>query len=231
MRLTPIMQSVAGAKSLPALCLPAGRTADGTGPATRTAASQPWAISARDLDAPLRAHFPVGRPSPGIRLRSPFYFRQPRADTGAMSTFNVALIQLDGCGNDAGANLHRWPAAPRNVATVIDRHGRDVLTYAKVHTCDWVFERWLTSGGTFPVVSLDTCSQGLSPGWIPRWRLPQASLLRADRGAQQWPGVAGAPALGGEAGAPAVGRGLPSRKRRRRPARYIPGLARCGGPG
>jgi predicted amidohydrolase len=52
--------------------------------------------------------------------------------------------------------LQRWRGAPRNAATIIDRHGRDVLTYAKVHTCDWVFERWLTPGERFPVASLDT---------------------------------------------------------------------------
>lgn len=52
--------------------------------------------------------------------------------------------------------LQRWAGAPRNAATVIDRHGRDVLTYAKVHTCGWVFERWLTPGDSFPVASLDT---------------------------------------------------------------------------
>lgn len=52
--------------------------------------------------------------------------------------------------------LQRWPDAPRNAATVIDRHGCDVLTYAKVHTCDWVFERWLTPGDAFPVASLGT---------------------------------------------------------------------------
>jgi predicted amidohydrolase len=52
--------------------------------------------------------------------------------------------------------LQQWRGSPRNAATVIDRHGRDVLTYAKVHTCDWVFERWLTPGETFPVASLDT---------------------------------------------------------------------------
>jgi predicted amidohydrolase len=145
-----------------------------------------------------------------------------------MGTFSVALVQLDGCGADTGANLRlglqacrtaaglsadlvlfpelwqiaytdcpadpagrrrwagraidpgdpwlqafrnlarqagiaiavtylqRWPGAPRNVATVIDRHGRDVLTYAKVHTCDWVFERWLTPGDAFAAASLDT---------------------------------------------------------------------------
>jgi N-carbamoylputrescine amidase len=145
-----------------------------------------------------------------------------------MGTLNVALVQLDGCGTDTGANLRRgleacraaaglgadlvvfpemwqiaysdcpsdpagrrrwaaqaigpddawlaafrdlarraslavavtylqrWPGAPRNAATVIDRYGRDVLTYAKVHTCDWVFERWLTPGDAFPVACLAT---------------------------------------------------------------------------
>lgn len=52
--------------------------------------------------------------------------------------------------------LQRWPVGPRNAATVIDRHGQHVLTYAKVHTCDWVFERWLTPGDAFPVAELDT---------------------------------------------------------------------------
>jgi N-carbamoylputrescine amidase len=52
--------------------------------------------------------------------------------------------------------LQRWSGPPRNAATLIDRHGRDVLTYAKVHTCDWVFERWLTPGDGFPVADLDT---------------------------------------------------------------------------
>jgi predicted amidohydrolase len=52
--------------------------------------------------------------------------------------------------------LQRWPAGPRNAATIIDWNGHDVLTYAKVHTCDWVFERWLTPGAAFPVASLGT---------------------------------------------------------------------------
>jgi predicted amidohydrolase len=54
--------------------------------------------------------------------------------------------------------LQEWEGAPRNAATVIDRHGRDVLTYAKVHTCDWVFEKWLTPGDGFPVADLKTAA-------------------------------------------------------------------------
>jgi N-carbamoylputrescine amidase len=154
----------------------------------------------------------------------------PPADTVGMSTFDIALIQADGCGTDTRANLgrglaacrmaadrgadlalfpelwqiaytdcpagpadrrrwgdraidpgdpwlqafrdlarqaglaiavtylQRWPGGPRNVATIIDRHGEDVLTYAKVHTCDWVFEQWLTPGDAFPVADVDTRS-------------------------------------------------------------------------
>lgn len=58
----------------------------------------------------------------------------------------------------------RWPGAPRNTATIIDRHSRDVLTHAKVHSCDWVFGRWLTPGETFPVASLDTPGRPVRAG-------------------------------------------------------------------
>src|SRR5579885_2051168 len=33
--------------------------------------------------------------------------------------------------------LERWPGAPRNSMSLIDRHGEIVQTYAKVHTCDF----------------------------------------------------------------------------------------------
>lgn len=51
--------------------------------------------------------------------------------------------------------LERWPRSPRNTALLIDRHGQDVLCYAKVHTCDWGMERALTPGETFDVARLD----------------------------------------------------------------------------
>jgi N-carbamoylputrescine amidase len=52
--------------------------------------------------------------------------------------------------------LEKWPAAPRNVLSLIDRHGEICLTYAKVHTCDWDRESTLTPGGDFLVCDLDT---------------------------------------------------------------------------
>ncbi len=37
--------------------------------------------------------------------------------------------------------LERWPAgAPRNTVSLIGRRGEIVLTYAKVHTCDFSLE-------------------------------------------------------------------------------------------
>ena len=51
--------------------------------------------------------------------------------------------------------LERWPGSPRNAALLIDRHGQDVLCYAKVHTCDWGMEKALTPGQSFEVARLD----------------------------------------------------------------------------
>jgi predicted amidohydrolase len=53
--------------------------------------------------------------------------------------------------------LEQWPGAPRNTVSLIDRHGEIVLTYAKVHTCDFdPMEDALTAGDDFPVATLDT---------------------------------------------------------------------------
>ncbi len=65
----------------------------------------------------------------------------------AASELNLAIL---------ATFLERWPCAPRNTALLIDRHGQDVLCYAKVHTCDWGMERALTPGASFEVARLDT---------------------------------------------------------------------------
>lgn len=51
--------------------------------------------------------------------------------------------------------LEQFSPAPRNTLCLFDRLGRRVLTYAKVHTCDFDVERLLTPGEDFPVASLD----------------------------------------------------------------------------
>jgi predicted amidohydrolase len=52
--------------------------------------------------------------------------------------------------------LEKWEGAPRNSVSLIDRHGQLVLTYAKVHTCEFDVEAALTPGDDFPVCPLDT---------------------------------------------------------------------------
>jgi predicted amidohydrolase len=52
--------------------------------------------------------------------------------------------------------LEKWPGAPRNSVSIIDRRGEIVLTYAKVHTCDFDIECELTPGDDFKVCTLDT---------------------------------------------------------------------------
>jgi len=53
--------------------------------------------------------------------------------------------------------LQAWEPFPRNALTLFDRHGEEVFTYAKVHTCDFQFmERSLTPGDDFYVGTLDT---------------------------------------------------------------------------
>ncbi len=64
----------------------------------------------------------------------------------AASDLNLAIV---------ATFLERWPGSPRNTALLIDRHGRDVLCYAKVHTCDWGMEKALTPGESFEVARLD----------------------------------------------------------------------------
>ena len=52
--------------------------------------------------------------------------------------------------------LESYEPSPRNTLILFDRWGRRVLTYAKVHTCDFDVERGLTPGEDFYVTDLDT---------------------------------------------------------------------------
>jgi predicted amidohydrolase len=52
--------------------------------------------------------------------------------------------------------LERWPGRPRNTVSVIDRQGEILLTYAKVHTCEFDVERYCAPGEEFPVATLET---------------------------------------------------------------------------
>lgn len=52
--------------------------------------------------------------------------------------------------------LEAWEPLPRNTMALIDRYGQNILTYAKVHTCDFGEECRLTPGDGFYVADLDT---------------------------------------------------------------------------
>lgn len=52
--------------------------------------------------------------------------------------------------------LEAWEPLPRNTLVLIDRYGHNILTYAKVHTCDFGEECRLTPGDGFYVADLDT---------------------------------------------------------------------------
>jgi predicted amidohydrolase len=61
--------------------------------------------------------------------------------------------------------LEKWPGAPRNTVSLIDRHGEIVLTYAKVHTCDFdEQEAACTPGDDFCVCTLDTAKGPVNIG-------------------------------------------------------------------
>ena len=60
--------------------------------------------------------------------------------------------------------LERYEPAPRNTLTLFDRHGNAVLTYAKVHTCDFGDEVRLTPGDGFCTASLDTANGPVQVG-------------------------------------------------------------------
>ncbi len=65
----------------------------------------------------------------------------------------------------AATYLERSSAEPRNVVTLFDAHGCEVLTYAKVHTCSFDLpEQALARGTEFPVARLETATGQLAVG-------------------------------------------------------------------
>lgn len=52
--------------------------------------------------------------------------------------------------------LESHEPSPRNTVCIFDRFGNQILTYAKVHTCDFGDEGVLSAGDDFPVAELNT---------------------------------------------------------------------------
>lgn len=61
--------------------------------------------------------------------------------------------------------LERWEGGgPRNTMVLFDRFGERRLVYAKVHTCDFEAERYLTAGEDFYTAGLDTAQGPVQVG-------------------------------------------------------------------
>ncbi len=54
--------------------------------------------------------------------------------------------------------LEKSSGLPRDSVSIIDRHGKNLMTYAKVHTCDFSFDALCAPGDDFYVCSLDTAA-------------------------------------------------------------------------
>ena len=76
------------------------------------------------------------------------------ADSAFVRSFGEAAKELNMA---VGITLlEKFQGGPRNTLILFDRFGERVLTYAKVHTCDFDVEQNLTPGDDFYVAELDT---------------------------------------------------------------------------
>jgi predicted amidohydrolase len=82
--------------------------------------------------------------------------------------------------------LERWEGRPRNSVSIIDRRGEIVLTYAKVHTCEFDAERELTPGDDFPVCALGTEADEVKIGCMICYdrEFPESARILMLRGAE-----------------------------------------------
>jgi N-carbamoylputrescine amidase len=93
----------------------------------------------------------------------PAWHRQAiERDGGFVTHFRELALELDMA--IALTYLEKWPGSPRNSLSLIDRHGEIRLTYAKVHTCDFDREAFLTPGDGFYVCELDTAAGPVKVG-------------------------------------------------------------------
>ncbi|MEN6408339.1 MAG: carbon-nitrogen hydrolase family protein [Anaerolineaceae bacterium] len=99
------------------------------------------------------------------------YTLPPKGDAAALDTWRRSAISRESpfyrrfqnlaCELDmaiALTYLEAWKTQPRNTVSIISRQGETVLTYAKVHTCDFDVEAALTPGDDFTVCALDTAA-------------------------------------------------------------------------
>ena len=84
-----------------------------------------------------------------------FYTLARATDSAYVQQFAVLAKELDMA--IGFTYLQAWDPLPRNALTLFDRHGKEVFTYAKVHTSDFKsMERSMTPGDDFYTAPLDT---------------------------------------------------------------------------
>lgn len=106
------------------------------------------------------------------------------ADDAFVTTFGALAGELDMA---IGITfLERYAPLPRNTLRLFDRFGRPVLTYAKVHTCDFGDERRLTPGEDFAVAHLDTANDTVKIGAMICYdrEFPESARLLMLKGAE-----------------------------------------------
>lgn len=82
--------------------------------------------------------------------------------------------------------LERAESCERNSLALFDRRGRQVLDYAKAHTCDFGEERVLGRGDGFPAAELDTAAGRVNVGAMICYdrEFPESARLLMLRGAE-----------------------------------------------
>jgi predicted amidohydrolase len=140
--------------------------AQGSNQAANLAKGVDYCRRARDLGADI-ALFPemwnIGYERYEPRARQAWQAQAVGADSPFVRRFRELALELGMA--IAVTYLERWPGAPRNTMSLIDRQGQLVLTYAKVHTCDFKpMELGCTPGEDFAVCTLDTLGGPLRIG-------------------------------------------------------------------
>ena len=86
------------------------------------------------------------------------------ADSPFITAYRQLAAELDMAIAITITYLEEYEPLARNTVSLIDRKGDIILTYAKVHTCDFDVERYLTPGDDFYVAELSTKEGGVKVG-------------------------------------------------------------------
>ena len=96
---------------------------------------------------------PLNLPPEELELRARWQALGVGADDAFVVHFRELARELDMA--IALTYLEKWPGAPRDSVSLINRRGEIVLTYAQVHSCDFSLGSALTPGDGFRVATLD----------------------------------------------------------------------------